>query len=132
MIAMLMDGGQAEFGDMEFMKQCLEDIRVGNERGQLLAQGTARIGKHFNIARVPVIKEQAISAYDHRVVEVTGISMMVVAQGADHTTGNGPTSKCDYKTIEVTDAESYKMQANSAVADSIGLYTGLNKLFLQV
>ena len=80
MLAMLMDGGQAEFGDMEFMKQCLEDIRVGNERGQLLAQGTARIGKHFNIARVPVIKEQAISAYDHRVVIVTRISIMVMAQ----------------------------------------------------
>ena len=121
MIAMLMDGGQAEFGDMEFMKQCLEDIRVGNERGQLLAQGTARVGKHFNIARVPVIKQQAISAYDPRVVEVTGISMMVTAQGADHTTGNAPTFKCDDKTVEVIAAESYKMQVNSAVADSIGL-----------
>ena len=121
MIAMLMDGGHAEFGDMAFMEQCLEDIRAGNERGQLLAQGTARVGKHFDIARIPVIKQQAISAYDPRVVEVTGISMMVTAQGADHTTGNSPAFKCDDKTIEVIAAESYKMQVNSAVADSIGL-----------
>jgi len=94
---------------------------VGNDRGQLLAQGTARVGKHFDIARIPVIKQQAISAYDPRVVEVTGISMMVTAQGADHTTGNAPTFKCDDKTVEVIAAESYKMQVNSAVADSIGL-----------
>ena len=121
MIAMLMDGGHAEFGDLAFMKQCLVDIREGNERGRLLAQGTARVGKHFDIARIPVIKQQAISAYDPRVIEVTGISMMVTAQGADHTTGNSPAFKCDDKTIEIIAAESYKMQVNSAVADSIGL-----------
>ena len=121
MIAMLMDGGHAEFGDMAFMEQCLVDIRAGNERGRLLAQGTARVGAHYDIARIPVIKQQAISAYDPRVVEVTGISMMVTAQGADHTTGNSPAFKCDDKTIEVIAAESYKMQVNSAVADSIGL-----------
>ena len=121
MIAMLMDGGHAEFGDLAFMKQCLADIKAGNERGRLLAQGTARVGEHFNIARIPVIKQQAISAYDPRVVEVTGISMMVTAQGADHTTGNSPAFKCDDKTIEIIAAESYKMQVNSAVADSIGL-----------
>ena len=121
MIAMLMDGGHAEFGDLAFMKQCLVDIREGNERGRLLAQGTARVGKHFDIARIPVIKQQAISAYDPRVIEVTGISMMVTAKGADHTTGNSPAFKCDDKTIEIIAAESYKMQVNSAVADSIGL-----------
>ena len=37
---------------------------------------------------MPVIKNQGISAYDPRVIEVTGISMMLTAQGADHTTGN--------------------------------------------
>ena len=42
---------------------------------------------------MPVIKKQAISAYDPRVVEATGISMMVTAQGADHTAGNLPRLK---------------------------------------
>ncbi len=121
MLALLMDDGQAEFGDVSFMEQALADIRAGNDRGRLLAQGTARVGKHFGVARVPVIKQQAISAYDPRIVEVTGISMMVTAQGADHTTGNSPAFKCDDKTVEVIAAESYKMQVNSAVADSIGL-----------
>jgi hypothetical protein len=79
------------------------------------------VGEALNVARVPVIKKQAISAYDPRVVEVTGISMMVTAQGADHTTGNAPSFKCDDKTVEELAAESLKMQINSAVADSLGI-----------
>lgn len=121
MIAVLMEDGQGEFGDVSFMEGCLQDVRIGNERGRILATGTARVGEHFNVKRVPVIKKQAISAYDPRVVEVTGISMMVTAQGADHTTGNAPTFQCADKSIEVIARESYKMQVNSAVADSIGL-----------
>jgi aldehyde:ferredoxin oxidoreductase len=70
---------------------------------------------------VPVIKQQAISAYDPRIIEVTGISMMLTAQGADHTVGNAPSFKCDDKTIDELVAESLRMQINSAVADSFGL-----------
>lgn len=121
MLATLMDAGQAEFGDVEFMAAALEDIRAGNERGRLLASGTARVGDHFGIKRVPVIKKQAISAYDPRVIEVTGISMMFTAQGADHTAGNAPSYECEGKSISELAAVSYQMQVNSAVADSLGL-----------
>ncbi|MEZ4605318.1 MAG: aldehyde ferredoxin oxidoreductase C-terminal domain-containing protein [Deinococcales bacterium] len=58
--------------------------------GKLWAQGTARVGEHYGIKRIPVIKKQAISAYDPRTIEATGISMMTTAQGADHTAGNLP------------------------------------------
>lgn len=120
-IGVLMEAGEAAFGDVAFMQACLKDLMQGNERGQFLASGTARVGEKLNVARVPVIKKQAISAYDPRVVEVTGISMMVTAQGADHTVGNAPSFKCDDKTIEELVAESLKMQINSAVADSFGI-----------
>lgn len=120
-IGVLMEAGIGEFGDVGFMQSCLEDIRVGNERGRLYASGTARVGKAFDVARVPVIKQQAISAYDPRIIEVTGISMMLTAQGADHTVGNAPSFKCDDKTIDELVAESLRMQINSAVADSFGL-----------
>ena len=46
-----------------------------------------------SVKRVPVIKKQAISAYDPRVVEATGITMMATAQGADHTAGNLPAAQ---------------------------------------
>ena len=86
-LAVLMEAGLGKFGDLEFMLQALQDMRLGNARGRLYAQGAARVGEHYKVARVPVIKKQALAAYDPRVVEGTGISMMTTAQGADHTTG---------------------------------------------
>ncbi len=121
MMAVLMEAGQGEFGDVAFMEAALEDIRTGNERGRVLAQGTARVGEHFRVPRVPVIKKQAISAYDPRVVEVTAISMMVTAQGADHTAGNLPAYDCKGKDTEHLTALSMDMQTNTAAADSLGI-----------
>ena len=120
-LGVLMEAGQSEFGDVAFMHQALDDIRAGNERGRLLAQGTARVGEHYKVARVPVIKKQGISAYDPRVIEVTGISMMVTAQGADHTAGNLPTYKCTDKTTEELVEASLESQISCAAADSLGL-----------
>ena len=121
LLGILMDSGQAEYGDVTFMEEALEDIRQGNERGRLLAQGTARVGEHFGIERVPVIKKQAISAYDPRVIEVTGISMMVTAQGADHTTGNLFNIETKDKDTKELTAASMEVQMMCAAADSLGL-----------
>ena len=120
-LGVLMESGEGAFGDVAFMAAALEDMRTGSERGKILAQGTARVGKHYNVARVPVIKNQGISAYDPRVIEVTGISMMVTAQGADHTTGNLPAFKCDDKTTEELTEASLDIQVLCASADSLGL-----------
>mgnify|MGYP001344963396 FL=1 len=117
----LMDIGEADFGNVSFMAEALEDIRNGTERGRILAQGAARVGKHYGSKRIPVIKKQALSAYDPRVIEVTGISMMVTAQGADHTVGNLPAAKCAGKSTEELSVLSLEVQINSAVADSLGL-----------
>ena len=117
----LMEAGEAEFGDVAFMAAALEDIRNGTERGKLLARGTARVGEHYGVKRVPVVKKQAISAYDPRVIEVTGITMTVSAQGADHTTGNLPAYECKGKTTEELAALSLEVQVNSAAADSLGI-----------
>jgi aldehyde:ferredoxin oxidoreductase len=120
-LAVLMEAGEAEFGDVEFMLKAMDDIRRGTDRGRLLAQGTARVGAHYNVARVPVIKNQGISAYDPRVIEVTGISMMVTAQGADHTAGNLPLYAAKDKTTEELVGVSLETQTACAVADSVGL-----------
>src|SRR5438034_884838 len=89
-LAVLMEAGLGAFGDVKFMTDCLVEIHKGSEKGRIWAQGTARVGAHYKVRRVPVIKKQAISAYDPRVVEATGISMMTTAQGADHPAGNLP------------------------------------------
>jgi len=93
MLAVLMEAGLGRFGDPKFMAECLREVHNGTEKGRVFAQGTARVGEHYKVRRVPVIKKQAISAYDPRVVEATGIAMMATAQGADHTAGNLPRLK---------------------------------------
>ncbi len=120
-LALLMEAGEAPFGDVAFMEQAFADIAAGTERGRFLAQGTARVGEARGLARVPVIKRQAISAYDPRLIEVTGISMMLTAQGADHTAGNIPTFECEGKSVAELTAASYEIQVLCAIADSLGL-----------
>ena len=121
MMGVLLDAGLAGFGDVDFLHSVLDAIRAGSEQGRLWAQGTARVGAHYGVARTPVIKRQGISAYDPRVIEVTGISMMVTAQGADHTTGNAFKYECSGKDIDELVGVSMDMQTVCATADSLGI-----------
>ena len=121
MMGVLLDAGLAEFGDVNFLTSVLDEIAKGSEQGRLWAQGTARVGEHYKMQRTPVIKKQGISAYDPRVVEVTGLSMMVTAQGADHTTGNSPAYVCAGKDLDELMGVSMELQVECAAADSLGL-----------
>ena len=120
-LGVLMEAGEGEFGDYAFMERALNDMLEGNENGRIYAQGAERVGKHFGVHRVPTVKGQAISAYDPRVIEVTGISMMTSAQGADHTAGNVPVFDSKGKTTEELMEVSFGAQIGSAAADSLGL-----------
>jgi aldehyde:ferredoxin oxidoreductase len=120
-LAVLMEAGLGVFGDVKFMAECLAEIRRGSDTGRLWAQGTARVGQHYNVRRVPVIKKQAISAYDPRVVEATGITMMATAQGADHTAGNLPRLKTREMDTAAIVEQSLAHQARVAANDSLGL-----------
>jgi aldehyde:ferredoxin oxidoreductase len=121
MIAVLMDAGLAPFGDLPFMRKVFTELEAGSEEGRLWAQGTARVGQHYGLHRVPVVKKQAISAYDPRVIEVTGIAMMTSAQGADHTTGNVPKVASRGKELAELKRLSLEAQIACAAVDSIGL-----------
>lgn len=120
-IGVLMEAGKGEFGDVVWMRSVLDALREGSEDGKLWSEGTARVGEALGVARVPVIKKQAISAYDPRVIEVTGLSMMLTAQGADHTTGNLPSYDSVDKDVEHLVAASLDIQVLCAAADSLGL-----------
>ena len=121
MMGVLLDSGLAEFGDVAFLTSVLNEIGKASEDGKRWAQGTARVGAHYKMARTPVIKKQGISAYDPRVVEVTGISMMLTAQGADHTTGNSPGYECVGKDLKELVDVSMDLQVKCAAEDSLGL-----------
>jgi aldehyde:ferredoxin oxidoreductase len=121
-LGVLMDAGQADFGDVPYMEKIIDvELRNGTEHGKLVAQGAARVGEHYQLNRVPVIKKQTISAYDPRVIQVTGITMMMTAQGADHTAGNLPTYECDGKDADELVHASLDAQALTATSDSLGL-----------
>jgi aldehyde:ferredoxin oxidoreductase len=121
MIAVLMEAGLGAFGDTKFMADCLAEIRKGTPNGRIWAGGTWRVGEHYHVKRVPVIKKQAISAYDPRVVEATGITMMATAQGADHTAGNLPRLKTREMDLDALLEQSLIAQVNCAATDSLGL-----------
>jgi aldehyde:ferredoxin oxidoreductase len=120
-LAVLMEAGLGSFGDPKFMADCLAEMHRGTENGKIWAQGTARVGEHYNVKRVPVIKKQAISAYDPRVVEATGITMMATAQGADHTAGNLPRLKTRDMDAATIVTQSLAVQTTTAATDSLGL-----------
>lgn len=119
-IGVLMDAGKGSFGDRAFMEAVMQEIRQGTENGKLYASGTKRVGEALNVSRVPVIKGQAISAYDPRVIEVTGISMQMTAQGADHTAGNLPQYDSKDKPADELVKASLDLQALCATTDSLG------------
>ncbi|TAJ92695.1 MAG: aldehyde ferredoxin oxidoreductase [Gammaproteobacteria bacterium] len=120
-LGLLLEAGMAKFGDVDFLLRALEAIRQGTPDGRRYAQGAARVGEELGLARVPVIKRQAISAYDPRVIEVTGLSMMLSAQGADHTVGNVPAYDCKDKDARELVGVSLDSQIMVAATDSLGL-----------
>jgi len=87
-IAVAMDAGYKEFGDAEAAIEMVEEIGKGTEFGRILGNGPAAVGKHFNHARVPVVKGQSIAAYDPRAMLGHGVTYATSPMGADHTAGN--------------------------------------------
>jgi len=64
-----------------------EDVTKGTPLGRLLGGGTGHVGRSFGITRVPVVKNQAIPAYDPRSVKGIGVTYATTTMGADHTAG---------------------------------------------
>ncbi len=87
-IAVAMDAGYRKFGDGPAAMEMLEEIAKGSQIGHILGDGPARVGEHFNHARVPVIKNQSIAAYDPRVMPANGVTYATSPMGGDHTAGN--------------------------------------------
>ena len=87
-IGVAMDGGVIEFGDGEGAIRLVRDeVGKGTPLGRILGNGAAMTGKAFAVERVPVVKGQAIPAYDPRTVQGIGVTYATSTMGADHTAG---------------------------------------------
>ncbi len=87
-IAVAMDSGYREFGDVNAAIEMVEEIGKATEFGNILGNGPAAVGRHFNHARVPVVKGQSIAGYDPRAMLGHGVTFSTSPMGADHTAGN--------------------------------------------
>ena len=86
-IAVAMEAGLAEFGDAEAAIKLIKEVGAGTPLGRILGSGAAVTGKVFGVERVPVVKGQAMPAYDPRGVQGIGVTYATTTMGADHTAG---------------------------------------------
>jgi aldehyde:ferredoxin oxidoreductase len=86
-IAVYMDSGGMEFGDADGAKRILREIAEGTELGRSIGNGAAAIGRKRKHHRIPVVKGQALPAWDPRPLKAAGITYCTSAMGADHTAG---------------------------------------------
>ena len=88
MFGVAMEAGVLKWGDGKEVARCLRDeIGKGTPLGRVLGAGTGFVGKAFGVTRVPVVKNQAMPAYDPRAVKGIGITYATSPMGADHTAG---------------------------------------------
>ncbi len=86
-IGVAMEAGIIEFGDGPGLLGLLNEVKEGTPLGRILGSGAAVTGKVYGLTRVPVVKDQAIPAYDPRSVKGIGITYCTTTMGADHTAG---------------------------------------------
>ncbi|HHN65774.1 MAG TPA: aldehyde ferredoxin oxidoreductase [Nitrospirae bacterium] len=86
-IAVAMDAGLARFGDAEAAIRLIEEVGKGTHLGRILGNGAAFTARAFGIERAPVVKGQALPAYDPRAVHGIGVTYATSPMGADHTAG---------------------------------------------
>ncbi len=83
-----MEAGVLPFGDgVGILRILKEDIAKGTALGRVIGNGAGSVGRTFGVTRVPVVKNQAIPAYDPRSIKGMGITYATSTQGADHTMG---------------------------------------------
>jgi aldehyde:ferredoxin oxidoreductase len=86
-IGVAMEAGLAKFGDADAAIQLLREAGKGSYLGRILGNGAAFTGRAFGVERVPVVKGQALPAYDPRAIQGIGVTYATSTMGADHTAG---------------------------------------------
>ena len=87
-IGVAMEAGVIPFGDGEAAIRLVDkEVGGGTPLGRILGAGAAATAKAFGIERAPVVKGQAMPAYDPRAVKGIGVTYATSTMGADHTAG---------------------------------------------
>jgi len=127
-MAVYMDSGAIAFGDGKAALAALKSIFEGGEPGRVLGDGAEATGKKYGVARIPVVKHQALPAYDPRSVMGIGVTYATSTMGADHTAGYAVATNILNVGGEVDPLKpdgqvelSRNLQIATAMLDSLGL-----------
>ena len=127
-IAVAMEAGIAEFGDAEAAIKLVKEVGKGTHLGRILGNGAAVTGKVLGVERVPVVKGQAMPAYDPRGIQGIGVTYATSTMGADHTAGYAVASnvvgvggKTDALSPEGQVELSRNLQIATAAIDATGM-----------
>ena len=110
-----------KFGDGARAAEIVQEISDGTALGQLVGNGVVAVGKAFNVRHIPAVKNQAMSAYDPRVVKGTGVTYATTPQGADHTAGLTVFAPVDHADPTLAVSVSKANQIQRAAYDALGL-----------
>ena len=91
-VGVAMEAGLLKFGDAEGAINLVKEVGKGSFLGRILGAGAEVTGKVFGVERIPVVKGQALPAYDPRAVQGMGVTYATSTMGADHTAGYAVTS----------------------------------------
>lgn len=91
-LGMVMEGGLLEWGDGKACIELIKQVALGTGFGKILGNGAAFTGGALGVDRIPVVKRQALPAYDPRSVKGVGVTYATSPMGADHTAGYGVTA----------------------------------------
>ncbi len=86
-VAIAMDAGILQFGDAAGAIDLIKEVGKGTPLGRIIGAGAAVTAKAFGLERAPVVKGQAMPAYDPRAIMGIGVTYATSPMGADHTAG---------------------------------------------
>jgi aldehyde:ferredoxin oxidoreductase len=127
-MAVYMDSGAIAFGDGPAAIKALKSIFEGGAPGKVLGDGAEATGKAFSVEHIPVVKHQAMPAYEPRAVQGIGVTYATSTMGADHTAGYTITANIlgvggtvDPLKTEGQAELSKNLQIATAMLDALGL-----------
>ncbi|MDI6901360.1 MAG: aldehyde ferredoxin oxidoreductase C-terminal domain-containing protein [Anaerosomatales bacterium] len=125
-LAVYMDSGAIAFGDGSAALKAL-NAGLDDPEMRVIWDGAEATGIKFGVKRIPVVKHQALPAYDPRAVQGIGVTYATSTMGADHTAGYSVATNIlkvggyiDPLTSEGQAELSKNLQIATAMLDSLG------------
>lgn len=120
-LGVAMEQGLLSFGDAAAAENLLKGIVDSTLAGRLIGGGALLTGRVLGSRRIPVVKGQAMPAYDPRAVKGFGVTFATSPMGADHTAGSVIRAPVDHTDPGPQPALSRRAQLNCMIVDCLGL-----------